>query len=314
MKLWNWLKKSTIWVEGKKAEAYIRSVQQLLELGRLNYCFPDPQRIRDYLCCLNPTAGFFKGFNISRQSGLPVYQSLFRVQLLWEKANSPSASGSASLAPLTDTRISPLRQTQVELRNREGNISFWKVVHDRFDIAEEVFVRYSLLVSSHTPLWKKEWDRELASLLQTEAELSWILISEKMPLQLEEIARGRIGPLRFSGLELAERWGRVQDGGRVQDPQLRDSFNSLFKDSKGYVLELSLDKASIHLQQNQDKDPFASLYSESLSPESRTLYNEKVGNLGYKIFKDRKFVCTPELKEPLTKLIQSIGAQSIVYA
>ena len=80
------------------------------------------------------------------------------------------------------------------------------------------------------------------------------------------------------------------------------------------VLHFPLDRASIELKSDINNDPFAGMYREFLSGESKDLIEERVKSLGYRVHKDRKFACTKSAEPALRKLLSASAARNIVYA
>jgi hypothetical protein len=120
----------------------------------------------------------------------------------------------------------------------------------------------------------------------------FLLMGKIAGVRVAEVTRGRIGPLWSPWAPPPPGWPRGKEG---------------------LVLHCPLDSASVCFQEDMDQDPFATLFKEFLSEESRPLVEEAGARLGYKVHKERKFVCTADAVEPLRRKLQEAGTRNVVY-
>jgi hypothetical protein len=128
-----------------------------------------------------------------------------------------------------------------------------------------------------------------------EAELALVHLTERLGLEVESVTRAGIGPF----------W---QKGGRL--PAL---IEPLVKDG-GFVLSCASEQAGIELPASGSNDPFAGLFEDELSGEARETYQAVQDRLGYRVYRDRKFVVSPGLEEPLGALCARLGKRCVIYS
>jgi hypothetical protein len=112
---------------------------------------------------------------------------------------------------------------------------------------------------------------------------------------VERVTKGVVGPFCFS-------WVRCPEALR----------SALAPGS--FVASFSLDIAAIDIAADRDNDPFEDLVVDRLSPEARLGYERARQRYGYRVFKDRKFVVTPEMVGPLREICEKQRTRNVVYA
>ncbi len=75
----------------------------------------------------------------------------------------------------------------------------------------------------------------------------------------------------------------------------------------------ALDMAATDLAADRDNDPFEDLIIDHLSPEARTGYEQSRHKFQYHVFKDRKFVVSRALVQPLRELCAQDNTKNIIY-
>lgn len=312
-------------LSGPELERYCATAAQLILAGRLSRAFPDPERCAAYLAALAPSArGEHRPeVEIDLSSGMPSLKELVVVEAdaklaeahlkLVESRHPSRPLGPSALAKAAYYRsllgrpLGPLWGLEVRLRrvDSEARRAAFEVVFDRYDPAETVFIRYTILLEQQDALWGKFIDRhgdysrqtdafreKMERFTQDDSELAFLLLGQVEGLRVEEVTRGRIGPL----------WSPWAQG----PEQFRGGPDS-------FVLHLPLDRSSLALDADRNDDPFSTLYRRFLSEDSRLLVEEQAKRLGYRVHKDRKFSVSRGSAAALGELLAKAGTRNIVY-
>lgn len=309
---------------GAELQEYCATAAALIQAGRLSRAYPDPERCAAFLTALAPsTRGPQARLSLDLQSGLPSLKDLVDVQAdakvaaghLREVESRPShrpltAAGQARVEYYR--RLKPLGSLwtlEAKLRRidqRRGCAAF-EVVYDRYDPAETVFVRHTILLEQEDTFWgsaflERRGDfsaqtdafrEKMERFTQDDSELAFLLLGQVPGLRVEEVVRGRIGPLwspwappppEFSG---------------APEP--------------AYILHLPLDRSSLTLDCDRGDDPFASFYRRFLSEESRALVEEQARRLGYRVHKDRKFAVSRGAAAVVDARLREAGTRNLIY-
>lgn len=190
-----------------------------------------------------------------------------------------------------------------------SHTAFFTVTLDRYDITESVFVRYTIHLAQTADRWRRQqvelvgddlaytenFRNAISRFAADEAEFAFILLSDLPNVKVEEVVRGRVGPMYFRGVQMPEEWKALFD-------TCPDAF----------VLHFPSDSASLSLARSGSADPLATLYGDFLKGEARQALDEKIRFLGYKVWKERKFTCTADVEAPLRDLLRRRGSPSVV--
>lgn len=308
------------------AEIYCAMARRLLQAGRLNRFFPDPEGLDGLLRFLAPSArpGDFAGLELNLRTGFPTEKAVGLVLSegeLSEKflAGLNRAALDSRLAQkvqyheqLAAARLPRRVRLELALRRIEGeqNRAYFTTVFERFDPTEELFVRYTVQLYQHHGRWTKNLVELLGDDMEAtgpfrnvisryhadEAEFAFILLSELPAITVEEVVRGRVGPLWFEGVEMPP------------------EFEELLRKHPGsFILHFPSERAATSIKEDRNHDPFAPMYRDSLAPGPRELAEKKARDLGYRVFKERKFACTRAIAEPLGALLKERGHRCVVY-
>ncbi|MBI4677063.1 MAG: hypothetical protein HY748_05720 [Elusimicrobia bacterium] len=292
--------------------------------GRLGKTFPDPYQCSDFLRALAPSFhnGTHRGIKVDRCSGLPGMKHL--VDVWADRQTAPGfiveieARRRCGRRPepaieakveyyrrLCGVPLKPLTRVEVALRRQDPGrrSAFFEVVFDRFDPAEQIFVRHTLMLEQSE--WERgriieragDYSRQTSDLREKlemytgdDSEIAFLLMGKLPGVRVEEVTRARIGPLWSPAAPAPKGWAE----GR-------------------YVLHLPTDRASIHLQEDRDDDPFGGIYRRFLSEGSRSIVEEEARRLGYRVHKDRKFVCEASAAAELRKRLEEAGTRNLIY-
>lgn len=316
------------------AEIYVAMARRLLQAGRLNRFFPDPEGLDSLLRFLAPSGrpGDFQGLELNLRTGFPTERAVGLV--LSEGELSEKFLGSLNMAALrrpgaseadgrllqkaayheelVKSRLPRRVRLELALRRIEADKerAYFTTVFERFDPTEELFVRYTVQLYQHHGRWTKHLvelqgdDMEATGPFRNvisryhadEAEFAFILLSELPAITVEEIVRGRVGPLWFEGVEMPA------------------EFEDLMRRHPGsFLLHFPSERAATTIKEDRNNDPFAPMYRDSLAAGPRELAERKAQALGYRVFKERKFACTRAIAEPLGALLKERGYRCVIY-
>jgi hypothetical protein len=313
-------------LRGADLESYAQTAARLVLAGRLSRHYPDPYGAAEYLRAMAPSArsGVSEEAVLDLTTGMPGLKDLIALQAdraisadFIKQAEARQAAGDALNQRLQDKLayyrrlaaldLPPLTRLELKLRRVDpeaGSASF-EAVFDRYDASEPGFVRYTLLLEQQDQGWGKaflkrsgdysrqtaEFRARIEKVAQDDSELAFLLMGQVAGVRVEEVTRGRIGPLWSP-------WAPAPVGWLTPE---------------AFALHLPLDQASVNLAADRDNDPFATIYRRFLSSESRSLVEEAAAGLGYRVQKDRKFVCSPGGAALLRQRLGESGTQNLVY-
>lgn len=315
-------------VSGEPLERWCEAAANLVLAARLNKFFPDPFGIADTLRLMAPSAreGVYEGLVLDRTSGMPRLKDVVAVhadrvnaaEFLREArlrdGRSATPRFQAKLAyyrRLAGVELPPLHRLDVKLRRvfPDRRCASFEVTLDRFDAAEDVWVRYTLLLEQSDASWgvgsllerSGDYTKQTGafrSLMEKyahdDSEITFLLLGKMPGIRIEEVVRGRVGPLWSPPCPAPPGW--------------------FPKDPRGaYVLHCPLDRASVGMDADQDHDPFSTLYKDFLSEESRPIVEEAAQRLGYRVHKERKFACTAAAEPYLRARLAEAKTQNVVY-
>ena len=313
---------------GAELEAYCAAASSLILAGRLSRSYPDPERCAAYFRALAPsTRGDYEpAAAVDLASGMPTLKELVSIQADAELAEghlkelaqrpadrplaAPAQAKAAYYAKLVGSAVGPLWSLDVRLRRIDADrrCAAFEVVFDRYDTAETVFARYTILLEQEDAMLdsgflsrRGDYSRQtnafrekMEKYTQDDSELAFLLLGQVPGLRVEEVTRARVGPL----------WSPCApppDECRAEGP------------SPGYVLHFPLDRASLSLPADRNDDPFSTIYRDYLSAESRPLVEEQAKLLGYRVHKDRKFAATAGAAAALRRRLDAAGMRNIIY-
>jgi len=184
--------------------------------------------------------------------------------------------------------------------DRPNQLAHFHVVLDKLD-ASGVFVRYSIDVAQRgAPAIASVDGRDLANqsdsfhaliyqFTSLDAEFMFVKLASMAGLEVERVLKGTVGPFFLDWMQAPE--------GLVVAPG-------------GFVGTFGLDMAAVDVEATRDNDPFS---SSSTDPKTRATYAQVAHKLGYRVFKDRKFVCPHAMVSDLRAFTESCGTRNVVY-
>lgn len=314
-------------VSGEPLERWCEAASRLVLAARLNKFFPDPFGIADSIRLMAPSvrAGVYEGLVLDRASGMPRIKDVVAVHA--DRANAPDFLRDAALRDgragtpryqaklayykrLNDVALPHLHRLDVKLRRvfPDRRCAAFEVTLDRFDAAENVWVRYTLLLEQTDSAWgggllERSGDYTsqtgafrglMEKYASDDSEITFLLLGKLPGIRIEEVVRGRVGPLWSPPCPAPEGWFPTDPRGC-------------------YVLHCPLDRASVGMEADQDQDPFSTLYKDFLSDDSRPIIEEAAQRLGYRVHKERKFACTAAAAPSLNARLAAAKTQNVVY-
>lgn len=320
---------------GAQADDYVTRLQSAVRAARLNAFFPPWRALAAHLGFLGPSGskGLYETLQLSARSGLPSAREVLRVKIDRDLAADFLARTRAGPAPAADSRMArkigyyeallaaevmPSGRLTLALRQHlpEEGLARFRLVLDRFDLADGQFVRYTLLLTQRDPSWRdprvhqdedldaptEGFRRIVSRLASHDAELALVLLSRYAHLQVEDVRRGRVGPLWLAGT--APHPALI--------PLLDPARGPCAGGPAPWILCLPEDRAGLEVGPDASLDPFAPLLREAVGAESREVLDARARELGYRVSRSRKFVCPQPLVAPLSALCRELGAPCIV--
>ena len=322
------LSRPTRVLSGPGLEAYCAAASALILAGRLSRSYPDPERCAAYFRALAPSfrGAYEPAADVDLASGMPTLKELVSVSADAELAPghlkdlarrpagrplSPAATAKAGYyARLAKAPIGLLWGLDVRLRRIDSDrgCAAFEVVFDRYDPAETVFCRYTILLEQDDAMLdsgflsrRGDYSRQTNAFrekmelyTQDDSELAFLLLGQVEGLRLEEVTRARVGPF-WSPCAPPPAECRAEDA------------------EPGYVMHFPLDRASQTLPADRNDDPFSTIYRDYLSDDSRPLIEEQAKLLGYRVHKDRKFAATSQAAAALRARLAKNGMRNLIY-
>lgn len=323
-------------LKGEQAEAYCNLLESLIRGGKPNNFFPSGRGLTNLVYLLRPSTnrGLSDEIRINLRNGLPHEPDVGRViadKDICEKVlRSHDLATVRSRVDEASKRLVNRLDYYLDVQKRDlperfrldlklkrideaATIADFIAVFERFDPGEGVFTLYQIHLRHQSDRWSKpkvellgddlryteEFRNVISRYSSDEAEFAFILLSDVSGITVEEISRGRIGPLWMKGItcpppiaELLEKY--------PGEAILNFPFEKVFVPEKD-------DK------EDANRDPFGRLYRPSLSQENRELADARAKKLGYVVHKDRKFACTRNILGPLRKLCADLGHPCVIY-
>lgn len=309
----------TVHKSGQDADDYLRTLCCLLEEAGLNKHYPDPRRLMSLYRHMG------RSLDVRLSNGLPCDKDVIRVitdaqmservlgeesrgQLLEQFQKSGSQAARRRLErwdyhqslrddpppKAVDLRLSLMR---VDPSTRTAHFT---VTLDRFDLAEGLFARYTIVLAQTASRWKKQqvelvgddleytqnFSNVIARFTGDEAEFAFLLLSDLPNIVVEEVVRCRVGPIWLPG-------GKGNPCG-------------------GCVLHLPMERAGRGVQREGCGDPLGRLYRDFLSTEAREPVEARARQLGYKVWKERKFVTTADSAPTLKAWLAEKGKACVI--
>jgi hypothetical protein len=293
------------------ADGPIATLRRLLAIARPGLQYPDARGLELRLKLLELAGG---DVDLDPRSGLPSLRALSSVdadRALARDFLRDHATRLPERAPyfqaLAEAELEPLLHVSVRLMTRAGRTSRVQVIRDLFEPASGCLVRFTAVVeqqgdrqvsfergdlSRASPAFAAAVERCAAG----DAELGLLALSEVEGIRVEEVVRGQVGPVTSA---------------RLPRPAL---LAPVVSSGTGAILHLALERAGPAVAEDRGLDPFAPLYRDSLSAQARAPVEARREALGYRVVKERRLVCTPEVEGPLRGALSAAGVKLVVRA
>jgi hypothetical protein len=294
-------------LEGPIAESHTSALRALLAVARPGAQYPDGRAFAERLRFLGPR------LEIDPRSGLPSLRSLSQVDA--EKALAPDflqrhAAALPDRVPhfraLLEAPLEPLHRVQVRLIHRDRGTSRVQLLRDLVDPASGCLVRFTVIAlqrgEGQVSFIRGDLSRANPRLTTAveeatsgDAEMALLALAQLPGLLPEDVVRGQLGPFCTA---------------RAAGPPL--TAPALAAAPGGALLHLALERAGITVPGDRCLDPLASLYRDALPKDARARVEARRAELGYRVVKERRLVCTPELEAPLRAMLAAAGARLVV--
>lgn len=321
---------------GERAEAYCKLLEGLIRGGRPSNSYPSGRGVGNLVYLLRPSTnrGLSNELKVNLHNGLPsepdigrviadkdICQKLLRshdVAAVRERVDEASKRLVNRLEYYHDVekrRLPERFRLDLKLKriDEKQQIADFIAVFERFDPGEGVFTRYNIHLQHQSDRWSKpkvelmgddlryteEFRNVISRYSSDEAEFAFILLSDIPGIKVQEVSRGRIGPLWMKGILAPEPIKELLD-----------------KHPGNAILNFPFEKVflpEVEGRTDENRDPFARLYRQSLDEENQILADARAKKLGYVVHKERKFACTKPILAPLRALCQELGKPCVIY-
>ena len=112
---------------------------------------------------------------------------------------------------------------------------------------------------------------------------------------MERVVKGTVGPVLFAGREAPGELGAL-----------------MAQQEQGFVAAFPLDMAACDLAADRDNDPLEDPMVASLSGEAKGEYEKAREGMGYRVFKDRKFVVSANLQQTIRNWCNQSNTKNII--
>jgi hypothetical protein len=319
-----------------QAETYCQLVESLIRGGKPNSFFPSGRGAENLVYLLRPSVnrGLCNEVQVNLRTGLPNEPDIGRViadkdvcaKILrtHDVETVRKRQDEASLRLIhrieyyreVEKRELPERfrlDLKLKRTNDKEQTADFIALFERYDPGEGLFTRYTIHLRHQNQRWStpkvellgddlrytEEFRNVISRYSSHEAEFAFILLSDVSGITVEEISRGRIGPLWMAGVpapEPIEALLKQYPGNAILN----------FPHEKVFVPE-------VEGKTDENRDPFARLYRASLTDENREIADARAKTLGYLVHKERKFACTRPILQPLKELMVKLGKPCVVY-
>jgi len=323
-------------LKGEQAETYCKLVEGLIAGGKPNDSFPSGRGLQNLVYLLRPSTnrGLADEVRVNLNNGLPAEPEVGRIiadkDICDKFLRSHNVASVRARQDDASKRLIKRLDYYLDVQKRElperyrldlklkridesRNIADFIAVFERFDPGEGVFTRYNIHLRHQSDRWSKpkvelqgddlryteEFRNVISRYSSDEAEFAFLLLSNVPGITVQEITRGRIGPLWMQGVPCP--------------PKIEE----LLEAKPGNViLNFPFEKVvvpEVEGREDSNRDPFGRLYREHLSTENKEFTDARAQKLGYVVHKERKFSCSKPILSDLRKLCSDLGKPSIIY-
>lgn len=323
-------------LRGQRAETYCKLLEGLIRGGKPNSSFPSGRGLANLVYLLRPSTnrGVEDQVRVNLKNGLPDEPDVGRIiadkDIAVKFLRSHDLASVRSRQDAASKRLISRLDYYQDVEKRElperyrldlklkrideaQKIADFIAVFERFDPGEGIFTRYQIHLRHQSDRWSKpkvelqgddlryteEFRNVISRYSSDEAEFAFILLSDVPGITVQEISRGRIGPLWMDGV-----------------PAPPDITELLKKHPGNVILNFPYEKVfvpEVEGKEDDNRDPFGRLYRESLTEENRELADARARRLGYIVHKERKFSCSKPILSALRKLCADRGKPCVIY-
>jgi hypothetical protein len=333
----------SVTLTGEAEKSYLQRMLGTIRAARLNDQYCEARRLGAHMRAMSPEVhrGLYDGLQINLESGLPTYREWTRVQtdvsiaveqlkqlgerraLAQRAAESDHEIHQQRLDrydyfdEIADVRLAPLGAMDVALRRVDASrqeAAFF-INFDKLDVTG-VFVRFRIALTQRNQVWSSSavrLDEDTASYTDEfksmiyrfsslDAEFTLTKLATLPGVDVQRLSRGTVGPVYFGGDFL--------EGQEVPEP-----FADLVGDDPTkFVALFGLEQAASDINESRNNDPVGGLFEAEISRAMRANYARARETMGYRVFKDRKFVVSRGLEGPLREICSAMNTQNIIYS
>ncbi|MFP4498495.1 MAG: hypothetical protein ACLFQV_09825, partial [Vulcanimicrobiota bacterium] len=322
----------------ERINTYVDIVKKLIRGGRVNKYYPDPAALSNLFDFMKPSRnhGFYNELILNFETGLPNEKNVTKIivdsDIAPKTVKEDTEEGLKNKVEtdanevnirrlnrylyhkaLLENPVPCLMNVKLKLRtvDTEEYIAFFNAEIDRFDMTTNMFTRYTLVVGQSNPSWlgrqevqvindQLKYTQNFRNLLSkyttNESEFSFIALNDLEDVRVEEVQRCQIGPLYFKGVRIPEGMEEIFE-----------------KHPDAFVLSFPMDRTSVHLSEDKNNDPLVKMYRDVLPPAAQAQRDKKAEELGYKVYKERKFAVTRKALRDFRAFLKKYNARCVVY-
>lgn len=309
-------KKALVNLRGEHADAYVAMLRRLIAVARPGAQFSPARRLDVHVGFLGPAGsnGVYDAVDVDPASGLPSLRELLRIRADHEIAADFLAHHAKMLPAKAEyyrrvgaADVLEASQLAVRLRGRDGRQARFEVVHDRIDAALGCFVRFTIQLEQtggkrHVALARGDLSEPTARFRTVverysgaDAELALLLLADLPDVRVTEVIRGQIGPLHFAGIPAP--------------PLLERALADL---PGAFILHLAVERAGTDVADHRSHDPFATPHRDTLTPDARAAIEQRREQLGYRVARERRLICTPAAERRLQSVVSAEGHRIVI--
>lgn len=304
------------------AEQYCEVVAKAIRGAKLSHAFPDAKSTANHIRLMAPSVhrGLYDGIELNRESGLPTYRMWARVQadIAASKTELPRLGAREAWAAkaergdiykkqlakfdyystIVDQRSASIGDVSVSVRKIDDTHGSYHVVLDKLDVSG-AFIRYAIDLTQTHDSEMIEVRQEALLGAQTSAlhglvykfaalnsTFTFAKLSSIPGIHTESVQKGTIGPIYFP-------WSA----------KIPAALRPLVED-QGWVATFSIDHAARDILTSKWNDPIV----------AERDFSEISNELGFRVFRDRKFVVSRERRRDLEQALKTTGFKNIQYA
>lgn len=149
-----------------------------------------------------------------------------------------------------------------------------------------------------------------------DAETLFLHLHDIEGVSVDRVSRGIIGPVLFA----IPHEGKIIRPLEIPESPMRTMWEAFMGEvfskpeaKPQLIANFASDTAARDVRDEKSNDPLSPLLSQRITEQERARYNETRKRFPFKVYKDRKFVVSPELRPLIEKVCESQGTKNLIY-